>query len=73
MGACTLLGNAPNMIVALMATRYTYRSRTKMNKPENEEDDYVTYHLESIGFIRLLVTVCLILTPIFVVISFFML
>jgi hypothetical protein len=73
MGACTLLGNAPNMIVALMATRYTYRSQTKMNKPENEEDDYVTYHLESIGFIRLLVTVCLILTPIFVVISLFML
>jgi hypothetical protein len=69
MGACTLLGNAPNMIIALMATRYTYRIQTKMNKIEN----FVTYHLESIGFIRLILTSCLILIPIFVVIAFFML
>jgi len=73
MGACTLLGNAPNMIIALMATRYTYRIQTTMNRSENDPDGFVTYHLESIGFIRLIITSCLILTPIFVVIAFFML
>ncbi|UJR07621.1 hypothetical protein I4U23_011910 [Adineta vaga] len=71
MGACTLLGNAPNMIIALMATRYTYRLENSMNKSEDE--DIPIYRLENVGFIRFMITSCLILTPIFVVIDLFML
>ncbi|CAF4950893.1 unnamed protein product [Rotaria sp. Silwood1] len=76
MGGCTLIGNSPNMIIALMATRYTYQIRTKMYQSKNKEsteDDLITYHLENISFIRSLVTACLILIPIFVVVAFFML
>ncbi|CAF1139348.1 unnamed protein product [Adineta ricciae] len=59
MGACTLLGNAPNMIVALMATRYTYR----VNNSLSQIEQIPVYHLETIGFIRFMSTSCLILTP----------
>ncbi|CAF4508449.1 unnamed protein product [Rotaria socialis] len=72
MGGCTLIGNAPNMIVALMATRYSYRTRTKIHRAENAEDDFVNYHLENISFIRSLITSCLILIPLFVIITIFM-
>ncbi|CAF1003769.1 unnamed protein product [Rotaria sordida] len=76
MGGCTLIGNAPNMIIVLMATRYTYRTRIKMNQSktkENIEDNLITYHLENISFMRSLVTACPILIPIFVFVAFFML
>ena len=76
MGGCTLIGNAPNMIVAFMATRYTYRARTTINRTENDENNennYTTYHLKSISFIRSLIIACLVLIPIFVIIAFFML
>ena len=69
MGACTLLGNAPNMIVALMATRYTYRVNNVLSQIEQNP----VYHLETIGFIRFMITSCLILTPIFVFIALLML
>ncbi|CAF4170153.1 unnamed protein product [Rotaria magnacalcarata] len=72
MGGCTLIGNAPNMIVALMATRYSYRKRTKIHRAENADDDFVTDHLENISFIRSLITSCLILIPLFVIITIFM-
>lgn len=47
-----------------MATRYTYQTQRKMNNSEN----FITYHLENIEYIRLIITACLILTPVFVVI-----
>lgn len=75
MGGCTLIGNAPNMIVALMATRYTYHTWTKANRLGNTEKDeiyFVKVPLESVSFIRSLITACLILIPLFAIITIFL-
>lgn len=76
MGGCTLIGNAPNMLVVFMATRYTYRTRIDIHQSDNQvhtDAELTTCHIENISFMRSLVTACLILIPMFVVIAFFML
>ncbi|CAM2706955.1 unnamed protein product [Rotaria socialis] len=75
MGACTLLGNAPNMIVSLMATRYTYRVRTRQvtRAHSDGQEEYVVHHIQKVGFVRMLLIACATLTPIFIVVTMLML
>jgi Na+/H+ antiporter NhaD/arsenite permease-like protein len=63
MGGCTLIGNAPNIVIAFMATRYAYRTR----------NGHVRSYIEQIGFVRQMLTACIVLTPVFCFVAFRML
>jgi Na+/H+ antiporter NhaD/arsenite permease-like protein len=70
MGGCTLIGNAPNIVVTFMATRYAYRVRSAaVDSSTNVPYRYV----ERVGFLRQMITATVVLAPIFLVVAFVML
>lgn len=58
MGGCTLIGNAPNIVIAFMATRFTDRQSTR---------------IKQIGFLRHMFIASFVLIPILIFVAFRML